>query len=172
MDALHQAGLLAISFPVSAGAIAADGEVSAWHLDPLKAALANGLLPVVYGDVAFDTARGGTILSTEDVFKHLARELKPQRILLAGLEPGVWADYPKCSQLVDAITPETLENVLPALGGSAAADVTGGMRSKVEEMLALVKEISELEVFIFSGESEGVIMNSLIGTPPGTKIAI
>jgi isopentenyl phosphate kinase len=172
IDALHQAGLTAISFPASAGGIAKDGEVAAWNLDPLKTALSNGLLPVVYGDVAFDTLRGGTILSTEDIFKHLARELKPQQILLAGLEPGVWADYPRCSQLVDKITPETFDSILPALGGSAAADVTGGMRSKVEEMLTLVKEIPGLEVFIFSGESESTTTTSLIGSPPGTKITI
>lgn len=172
MEALHQAGLAAVSFPVSAGAVAADGEVEAWGLDPLKAALSNGLLPVVYGDVVFDTVRGGTILSTEDIFKHLARKLSPKRILLAGLEPGVWADYPQCTQLVETITPETLDNILPALGGSAAADVTGGMRSKVEEMLALVKEIPGLEVFIFSGESEDTITTALLETPPGTKITI
>jgi isopentenyl phosphate kinase len=172
INALHQAGLTAISFPISAGAIARDSEVTEWNLDPVRTALAKGLLPVVYGDVAFDTERGGTILSTEDIFKHLSRELKPQQILLAGLEPGVWADYPKCSQLIGAITPETFDSILPALGGSAAADVTGGMRSKVEEMLTLVKEIPRLEVFIFSGETEGAITTSLIGAPPGTKITI
>jgi isopentenyl phosphate kinase len=172
MEALHQAGLAAVSFPVSAGAVAADGEVETWNLDPLKTALSNGLLPVVYGDAVFDTMRGGTILSTEDIFTHLARQLSPQRILLAGLELGVWADYPQCSQLVDTITPKTVDNILPALGGSAAADVTGGMRSKVEEMLALVVEIPGLEVFIFSGETEGVVTTSLIEKPPGTKITI
>jgi isopentenyl phosphate kinase len=172
MDALHQAGLAAISFPVSAGAVTRDGEVTGWNLAPLKAALSNRMLPVVYGDVAFDTVRGGTILSTEDIFTHLARELKPQRILLAGLEPGVWVDYPQCSQLVDTITPETVDDIMPVLGGSVAADVTGGMRSKVEEMLALVNEIPGLEVFIFSGETEGLITISLIETPPGTKITI
>lgn len=55
-------------------------------------ALANGILPVVYGDVVFDEVRGGTILSTEDLFQHLAHQLHPERVLLAGLEAGVWAD--------------------------------------------------------------------------------
>lgn len=172
IDALHNSGLAAVSFPVSAGAITADGEVSAWDLKPMKAALSNGLLPVVYGDVVFDTVRGGTILSTEDIFKHLARQFSPRCILLAGLEPGVWADYPECSKLVDTITPETLDSILPALGSSAAKDVTGGMRSKVEEMVALVIEIPGLEVFIFSGETQGLLAAALLNKPSGTKIRI
>jgi isopentenyl phosphate kinase len=168
--ALHQAGLTAVTFPASAGVISADGEVQSWDLAPLQAALDNDLLPVVYGDVTFDATRGGTILSTEDIFKYLARQLNPQRILLAGLEPGVWADYPQCTQLVDTITPETLGTVLPALGGSAAADVTGGMRSKVEEMLALVQEVPGLVVSIFSGEAANAVTTALLGEAQGTKI--
>jgi isopentenyl phosphate kinase len=170
IDALHQSGLVAVSFPVSAGAITKDGEVQSWDLEPLQVALSNDLLPVVYGDVVFDTTRGGTILSTEDIFKHLARQLTPQQILLAGLEPGVWADYPDCKQLADTITPDTLETILPALGGSAAADVTGGMRSKVEEMLALVQEVPGLEVFVFSGEATDAVITALLGEEQGTKI--
>ena len=72
---------------------------------PIRAALSNGLLPVIHGDVAFDEIRGGTILSTEDLFAHLAHQLHPQRILLAGLEAGVWADFPAHKHLLAEITP-------------------------------------------------------------------
>jgi isopentenyl phosphate kinase len=170
IDGLAQAGNFPVSFPVSAAAITTDGEVASWELTPLQSALDNGLLPVVYGDVVFDTARGGTILSTEDIFKHLARKLRPHQILLAGLEPGVWADYPKCSELVGEITPDSFETILPSLSGSDAADVTGGMRSKVEEMLELVNEMPGLEVFIFSGEENKVVESALRGESQGTKI--
>jgi len=80
--------------------------------------------PVVYGDVIFDTVWGGTILSTEDLFAHLARQLRPTRLLLAGIEMGVWVDYPINSQLIKEITPHNLSEVAPALEGSAATDVT------------------------------------------------
>jgi isopentenyl phosphate kinase len=43
---------------------------------------------------------GGTILSTEDLFTYLAGLLHPEQILLAGNEPGVWADFPKNSRLL------------------------------------------------------------------------
>ena len=113
LEALHSTGQAAVSCPVSAGAMTADGAVQSWDLAPLKAAIDSNLIPVVYGDVTFDTVRGGTILSTEDIFKHLARQLQPPQILLAGLEAGVWEDYPTCSQLVETITPQTFSSILP-----------------------------------------------------------
>ena len=170
MDALHAAGLPAIALPPVANVIAHAGQVAAWDLAALKAALQAGLLPVVFGDVVFDTARGGTILSTEDLFAHLARQLRPARLLLAGIEPGVWADYPTCTRLIAEITPVNLDEVAPALGGSAATDVTGGMADKVHQSLALARAIPGLEVLIFSGETPGKVKEALVGARVGTVI--
>ena len=170
IEALVKAGLPAISFPPSSCVFAENGRVLVWNLAPIHSALAAGLLPVVYGDVVFDRALGGTILSTEDLFEHLARHLKPGRILLAGIEPGVWADYPECTQLVEMITPENLSQVVPALGGSSATDVTGGMASKVKQSLALAGEIPGMEVLIFSGEQMGDVQSALSGKRLGTRL--
>jgi isopentenyl phosphate kinase len=170
MDALHRAGLPAISFPPSASAITRDGQVGTWDLTPLRSALQAGLLPVIYGDTVFDSVRGGTILSTEDLFDYLAQQLHPKRILLAGLEAGVWADYPACTQLIPAITPATLPGVASSLGGSSATDVTGGMASKVKQSLALAQSIPGLEVLIFSGVTPGAVQQALSGSQVGTVI--
>lgn len=170
IDALQEAGLPAIAIHPSAAVMARDGKLASWDLGPMMAALAAGLLPVVHGDVIFDQMRGGTILSTEDMFEHLASHLHPRRILLAGQEDGVWTDYPTCTKLIDEITPETIDQVLPALGGSSAIDVTGGMASKVLQSMALIRQISELEVMIFSGETPGVVEQVLLGARAGTRL--
>jgi len=170
VDALIAAGLPAVAFPPSAAVTARDGQVASWNLEPIRLALEAGLLPVVHGDVIFDTVRGGTILSTEDLFEHLARQLRPERILLAGLEEGVWADFPACTRLIPIITPENLSQVAPALGGSHATDVTGGMASKVQQSLGLVQEIAGLEVLIFSGEKPGQLEAALLGARVGTLV--
>jgi isopentenyl phosphate kinase len=114
--------------------------------------------------------RGGTILSTEDLFEHLARHLHPERILLAGIEEGVWADFPACTRLIPEITPQNIPEVAPALGGSTATDVTGGMASKVKQSLALVQEIPGLEIGIFSGQKPGLLKNALLGATAGTRL--
>jgi isopentenyl phosphate kinase len=170
VEALQGGGLPAIAMPPSASVLAQDGKVARWDLSVLSAALEHGLLPVVHGDVVFDTIRGGTILSTEDLFAYLARVMQPQRLLLAGREPGVWADYPSCTRLVNQITPSSLPQLAASLFGSASTDVTGGMASKVEEMLALVSDVSGMEVLIFSGEIPGMVEQALLGSYPGTRI--
>lgn len=170
MDALAAHELNAIALPPSAAVTAQDGALLAWDVRPLEAALRAGLLPVVYGDVIFDARRGGTIFSTEDLFDHLAHILQPRRILLAGIEPGVWADYPACTRLVDEITPHSLAQYLPSLSGAQAADVTGGMQSKVLQSMRLVEQIAGLEVLIFSGEETGLVQQALLGESPGTRL--
>jgi isopentenyl phosphate kinase len=170
MDALHAAGLPALAFPPSAAVTAIDGQVLAWDLTPLRFALQNGLLPVVYGDVVFDRARGGTILSTEDLFTYLASRLKPGRVLLAGIEPGVWADFPACTQLIPEITAERFNGLSGTLAGAQATDVTGGMAGKVQQGLEIVRLAPGLEVLIFSGEVPGLVRETLLGASPGTVI--
>jgi len=170
MDALHQAALPAIALSPCASILACDGKVLTWNLSPLQRALHAGLLPVIYGDVIFDTQRGGTILSTEDLFEHLARSLHPTRILLAGIEAGVWEDYPHCTRLVEKITPASFGDIASHLGGSNAVDVTGGMATKVQQSLALVQEIPGLEIFIFSGEAENALFQALHAPLSGTWI--
>ncbi len=170
VEALVAAGLHPVAFPPSAGVTARAGRVVSWDLSPLKLALQNGLLPVVYGDVAFDLSLGGTILSTEDLFVYLARELHPQRVLIAGIEEGVWADYPARARLVGEITPASYVELAASLGGSAATDVTGGMASKVKQLLALVQAVPGLEALIFSGEKPGAVEQALLGSGRGTRI--
>ncbi len=178
VEALRRAGLPAVTISPLSTVTAHEGRVLIWDLYPLQMALGHRLLPVVHGDVVFDEARGGTILSTEDLFAHLARELRPNRILLAGLEEGVWEDFPARTKLVPQITPDGLARQAPgaaanlsnSLGAAAGADVTGGMQAKVQQMLELVKEIPGLEVVIFSGERGGNLRRALAGESIGTRL--
>jgi len=170
IDALHRAGLPVVTFSPAASVTAHDGKVFIWDTYPLRSALSNGLVPVIHGDVVFDEIRGGTILSTETLFSHLARELKPARILLAGLEAGVWADFPARTHLIESIIPGDSAHGLGGLGEASGADVTGGMRSKVLDMLALVEQVPGLEGLIFSGESSETLGRALAGENPGTRL--
>ncbi len=89
IDAARAAGLPVVNCPPSASAVCADGQLIELAIAPIQSALEHGLVPVVFGDVALDNVRGGTIVSTEDVFGYLAPRLKPTRILLAGGGLGV-----------------------------------------------------------------------------------
>ena len=170
MKALHKAEIRAISLPPSSSVIASDGQVSVWETTPLRMALSAGIVPVIFGDVTYDEIRGGTILSTEDLFMHLARALNPERILLAGLEAAVWSDFPARTMKIEKITPSSYEEVSAGVGKSHGADVTGGMESKVKQMLALASANPELTIQIFSGTEPGNIVRALTGEVLGTVI--
>src|SRR5262249_31543402 len=144
-----------------------DGAIQTLALEPVKAALAHDLVPVVFGDVALDEVRGGTIVSTEEVFRYLASPLRPQRIFLAGIEPGVLSHWPD-GEVIPRVTPGM---ALAGLSGSRAADVTGGMASKVGEMLALAELAPDAYVRIFSGVTAGLVRAALLDeAQPGTAI--
>jgi isopentenyl phosphate kinase len=170
VTAMRNASLSAITLSPLAAVTSRNGKVISWDLAPLEAALVNHLLPVLHGDVVFDQENGGTILSTENLFTHLALRLHPERILMAGLEAGVWDDFPARTRLIKEITRESFEKQAPSLRGSTGADVTGGMQTKVSEMLTLVEQVPGLEVLIFSGETPGNVRRALHGENPGTRV--
>ncbi len=170
MESLHRAGVAAISFPPSAMIYRLHNGQLRWQLAPLRAALRAGLVPVVYGDVIFDAGRGGGILSTEEVFEALALRLRPARILLAGLEEGVWADFPQRTRLIPHITAAHLDHLRPALGQAEGVDVTGGMLTKVEGMLQLTRRLPGLRIFLFSAEDPQRLEAAFEERAPGTWI--
>lgn len=170
INKLSSTGLPVIAFPPSAGLIATNKNPESWDTHPIKIALSHNLIPVVQGDVVFDTELGGTIFSTEQVFQVLSREFLPDRILLAGIDQGVYHDPKQPADIIPYITPSNISNVFPSLSGAKAMDVTGGMLAKVRLMLSLVQENPSLEVQVFSGVEAGNIQKALAGKHLGTLI--
>ncbi len=170
VEALHRSQVAAISLAPSAMVSATDGAITAWDLSSLEAAVNSNLVAVIHGDIVFDAMRGGTVLSTETLMSYVAHYLKPRRILLAGIEEGVWSDFPTRHEKIDRITAGSYPSVAEKIGGSDGTDVTGGMQAKVEQMLGLVAEVFDLTVQIFSGEQPGNVKKALANARLGTLI--
>jgi isopentenyl phosphate kinase len=145
-------------------------------LGPVEQALSQGLVPLLYGDVALDELQGGTIISTEQIFGFLARRLRPEQILLVGVVDGVYEMDPlrdPSARRIPQITAENWSSVRTLLGGSHATDVTGGMLSKVEEMVQLAHDLPGLVVDLLSGERPGALQSVLLAPEQadrGTRI--
>ena len=167
---LTSQNLPVMAFPPSAGILASDKVLQTWDILPIKLAIEHQLIPIVQGDVIFDTKLGGTIFSTEQVFQYLCKILQPNRILIAGLEHGVYLDPKKPQDVIPRITPGNFRSIVPSLTGAGTADVTGGMLSKVQLMLELVKNHPTLKVHIFSGVTPGNVRKVLLGENLGTLI--
>lgn len=171
MQTLLEAGVPAIPFPPSSSMVSNNRKVTSHNILAIRKALVAHLLPVVHGDVAFDEALGGTILSTEDVFAFLAEQFPPTRILLAGIEAGVWEDFPARTRLMKQIQLSDYEKMRTGVVGSASTDVTGGMKAKVEEMLELIQKNKGLTVQIFSADKSGYLTRALKGENVGTLLS-
>jgi isopentenyl phosphate kinase len=168
-DAFLEAGVPVLSVQPSASARCRDGELVTLDTHPIEEALDHGLVPLVYGDVALDEVRGGTIASTEDLFVYLADELEPDRILLLSRVTGVLdAD----DAVIPQITPASLPRLREMLSGSEGVDVTGGMADKVERMAELVARRPRTTVRILTGTRPGLLMRCLVdeGIEVGTVI--
>jgi isopentenyl phosphate kinase len=164
---LENAGVPVMRFQPSASAICRDGLIAHMDIQPIQRAINQRLMPLVYGDVAFDDVRGGTIVSTETVFFYLARYLPVNTILLLGEVEGVYDP----DGVIPTITPETLPDVEKVLGGSAGTDVTGGMETKVRDMVALVEAHPHISIRIMSGQQPLLLRDTLLQqATPGTLI--
>lgn len=170
VDELSNIGLPVIAFPPSSFLQTSNRIPASVLVGPLQSALAANLVPLVAGDVIFDSAQGGTILSTEEVFLALAQDIEPNRVLICGSDEGVFQDFPANRQLVSHITPAEFTRVQAALFGSKSTDVTGGMVAKVETMIRLVHARPQVRALIFSGTRPGVLFETLLGSEPGTTI--
>ena len=168
MDEFGQAGLEVVSFPPSAVAITRQHNEIQWELTSLKNALEHALIPVVFGDVVFDEKIGGTILSTEEILAYLCSHLPIERVLIAGIEEGVWKSADQPTDIYPELTPEIFKTYFTEIRNSNATDVTGGMRSKVEILLSILENHPSMQISIFSGVKPNSLLNALRGGKTGT----
>jgi isopentenyl phosphate kinase len=156
----EKAGVPVWRIQPSASANAQDGRLEYMSIEAIQVAVQQGIVPLVYGDVSLDSVRGGTIVSTESIFFYLAQHLPVQRILLLGEVEGVYAPD---GHTMPEITPSNLREIESALGGSAGVDVTGGMETKVRDMLELTQRVPGLQIRIMSGLVPGLLKQALLG---------
>jgi isopentenyl phosphate kinase len=170
MDRLHKCGINALSISPFSSVQTENSRITTWDTSIISDCLFHRLVPVIYGDVILDHRLGGTILSTEELFSYLALRLHPEKILLAGLEEGIWKDFPQNTQLISEIHPADFSDLQAEIKGSSSQDVTGGMFSKVQTMISIIKQLPTVEVQIFSCQNAGNIYSTLMGEQKGTLL--
>jgi isopentenyl phosphate kinase len=171
--ALAAAGALPFSIAPSSCVVSAAGVPVALADEPLRLALGQGLLPVVYGDVVTDREWGISICSTERMFDLLARRLPAsglpvRRVLWLGETDGVWDD---AGRTIPRISAETFPAAAQAIGAPAGVDVTGGMLHRVETALGLAR--LGIPSLILNGLVPGALERALCGEEvEGTEVLV
>jgi isopentenyl phosphate kinase len=175
------AGLHPFSLAPSSSVVSVAGQPRTFAGEPLRLALAHGLLPVLYGDVVLDREQGAAICSTERLFVLLAGELPKhgiaiRRVLWLGQTDGVEDQAGRAVARLDAASFAALQQgaagasaSTPAVTGAAGTDVTGGMLHRVETALELAAR--GIPSLIANGATPGLAAAALLGeTVRGTEV--
>lgn len=166
--ALIKAGIPAIPCQASAHALMEKGRLVHIDLVAVKRLLELGLVPVLYGVPAYDTAQGCSILSGDQIATHIAKSLGASRLIFGTDVDGIFTADPRkdpTARLIPEISSANIGQIMAALSGSATVDITGGMLGKVRELLA-----AGVSGQICNALVAGNIAAALAGQPVGTVI--
>jgi len=133
-----------------------DGSL-ALPLESTRTLLEEGFVPVVHGDLVATDGAGVTVVSGDELVVELAAGLGADRVGVCSTVPGVLDDD---GTVVSRI--ESFEAVADVLGASESTDVSGGMATKVRELLAL-----DSPAAVFGPDG---LASFLRGDEPGTRI--
>jgi isopentenyl phosphate kinase len=141
VGALREAGVEAIGIhPLDLG-LAEGGRLVSFETRHIAEMTEHGIVPVLHGDVVMDRLKGSCIVSGDQLVARLATDLASRRVGLATDVPGVLQN----GEVVPRIDREIVETL--DIGGSGNTDVTGGMRGKIMELLALADAGIESHIF-------------------------
>jgi isopentenyl phosphate kinase len=164
-EILVRVGVPVVSVSPSASARCRGGKLVSMETFAIGEALRRELVPMVHGDVAFDERQGCTIISTESVFAYLVERFFPSRMILVGEVDGVFDRDPKAhrdARHIAHLTPAAFTQIEAGLGESHGVDVTGGMLTKVGQVMALVAQQRIGRAHLISGLKAGALERVLV----------
>jgi len=154
LDGMTRVGMLPFSFPVSAIFHSKNHEeMESVYFASLDHALSLGFVPILYGDISFDTTNMFRVISGDRIIKELCRYFGEKfdsiRILFGSNVDGLFDKDPAIAgaKLIESIDQTNIESLMKNAGDSAGTDVTGGMKGKLEEIQSISKLGHRVKIF-------------------------
>ena len=158
---LNDAGLPAVSVPTGSCFMMDDRKLIIDDPEVLTSMFDKGIMPVMFGDVVMDRKLGFAICSGDQIMELLTKVFHPSRVIFVSDIDGLYDDDPKTNKsarLIENVDKGTLENVRTDI---TVADVTGGVRGKMETMLRMCSE--GCYCVLVNGTVEGRLLSLLKG---------
>ncbi|WP_456366919.1 isopentenyl phosphate kinase [Thermococcus sp.] len=161
-------GLPAFSVSTSSIFLTRNGDVVHGDVEVIKKLIGNRFIPILFGDVSVDLAKGIDILSGDQIITYLAKMLKPKKVIFLMDVDGIYDGRPGQGNLMQNLSKDELDSLLTRLHCTAAGtDVTGGICNKLHEA-AKIAEHSE--VWFVNGKVPGRLGGAIMGDSLGTRI--
>jgi len=164
MDALVWHNIPALSVTPSCCVVTENGRIKHFEDSVLKMLMKMSFVPVLCGDVTLDEKLGFTVLSGDQIVSYLARKFGAGKIVIGVDTDGLYDADPKVAKnakLYGHLTLSELEKVKEKIGGSTAADVTGGMLGKITELVSAVEQ--GIPVAIVNAAKPNRVYKALMG---------
>ena len=158
---LNDAGLPAVSVPTGSCFMMRNSELIIDDLTVLKSMFDKGIMPVMFGDVVMDTELGFAICSGDQIMERLKTIFNPSRVIFVSDIDGLYYKDPKNNndaKLIEDVDRDVLKSVETDI---TVADVTGGVRGKMETMLRMCSE--GCDCVLVNGTVEGRLLTLLKG---------
>ena len=141
--------------------------ITDYTFNSLKGFLSLGMIPLIGGDMMYDTSMGFSVCSGDQLAVVLSRALRAKQLLFATDVPGVFDKDPKSgehAQLLREININEIEQLLSKTSETTKTDASGKMRGKLLSLASIKDRIQEgLEIAILSMNKKGVLKNYLKG---------
>ncbi|MBP5684809.1 MAG: isopentenyl phosphate kinase family protein [Candidatus Methanomethylophilaceae archaeon] len=169
VEEMIKVGMPAVSIPPGSCFVMDNGRLIVDNPESIKALAHIGVMPVLFGDVVADRSKGFGICSGDQAMEALAKIFKPDRIVFVSDVDGLYTADPKKDENAKLI-PEVDGKMLDKLDSElTVADVTGGIRGKVDEMLKICGDSGEC--ILVNGTVPGRLLSLLRGEDvPCTKV--
>lgn len=146
-----EAGLPVVGLPTRTLAINTNGGLSSLETDSVKAALSVAAIPLLHGDMVFDTTWGLSVCSGDVLAPKLAEVFSTTAIFFASDVDGIYTKDPHKHTNAVLIRKTTLEEMASGtiqMSESHNVDVTGGLSKK----FSLFQKNSSLKnIYLFNG---------------------
>ncbi|ASJ06615.1 isopentenyl phosphate kinase [Thermococcus pacificus] len=168
IEAFVAENLPAFSVSTSSVFITENGEVAYGDVEVIERLLELKFIPVLFGDVSIDLAKGIDILSGDQIITYLTKMLEPKKVIFLMDVDGIYDGKPGEGELVQNLSKEEIDALLDRLHCTAAGtDVTGGICNKLRE----AKKIAEhSEVWFVNGKVPGRLSGAIRGDGFGTRL--
>ena len=149
-------GLPVLPVHTSSTIIQENKKISTLNTKIIMETINNNFIPLLYGDMAFDTICGMSISSGDSSTAHLAKNLNIKKILLATDVQGIFTKDPYKHPNATLVKETTLSNIFSTqainLTKSHNTDTTDGMKGKLHSFNRLLqsKNVTQ-QIILFDG---------------------
>lgn len=166
VESLNNAGICALPVHPLSSCLLDNGKLTDFQLGQIKVMLEKDIVPVLHGDVVMDITKGVSVLSGDRIIPYLAIFLEASKIGAGSDVDGVLDEE---ENVIRKITRFSFVDMKKSIKSSRYTDVTGGMLSKVTELLELAGK--GVDSRIFNASRKGMVSRFLYGEDVGTLIS-